>query len=44
MVGPAIRRKILSKGYTSLINASRKVLDIRNQQWVPDLLLNKNQK
>ena len=38
MVGSAIWRVLLSKGYTNLIGVSSKVLDLRNQQAVLDFL------
>ena len=40
MVGSAIWRVLLSKGYTNLIGASSKVLDLRNQQAVLDFVSN----
>ena len=38
MVGSAIWRVLLSKGYTNLIGASSKVLDLRNQEAVADFI------
>ena len=38
MVGSAIWRVLLSKGYTNLIGASSKVLDLRNQEAVVDFI------
>jgi GDP-L-fucose synthase len=40
MVGSAIWRVLLSKGYTNLIGVSSKVLDLRNQQAVLDFVSN----
>ena len=40
MVGSAIWRVLLSKGYTNLIGVSSKVLDLRNQQAVRDFISN----
>ena len=38
MVGSAIWRVLLSKGYTNLLGASSKVLDLRNQEAVADFI------
>ena len=38
MVGSAIWRVLLSKGYTNLIGASSKVLDLRNQEAVTEFI------
>lgn len=38
MVGSAIWRVLLSKGYTNLIGASSKVVDLRNQEAVADFI------
>ena len=40
MVGSAIWRVLISKGYTNLIGVSSKVLDLRNQQAVRDFISN----
>ena len=40
MVGSAIWRVLISKGYTNLIGVSSKVLDLRNQQAVLDFVSN----
>lgn len=39
MVGSAIWRTLLAKGYTNLVGVSSKVLDLRNQQAVRDFIL-----
>jgi GDP-L-fucose synthase len=44
MVGSAIWRTLTAKGYTNLIGASSKELDLRNQQAVKILWLPKNRK
>jgi GDP-L-fucose synthase len=38
MVGSAIWRTLIAKGYTNLIDASSKELDLRNQQAVKDFI------
>jgi GDP-L-fucose synthase len=42
MVGSAIWRTLTAKGYTNLIGASSKELDLRNQQAVKDFMATEN--
>jgi GDP-L-fucose synthase len=44
MVGSAIWRTLTAKGYTNLIGASSKELDLRNQQAVKDFMATENRK